>query len=177
MCHLKKLTIWCLPSTYAMYLTLGQEDIVGAWWFAMAPSKTLGVASITLQLRIVCFQAIYAYTKSTSPNMASHSSIGQKKKEKIRSRAIWREFESIGPILLKSPLDVGWGLLCTLRWVHSCFNQPSYIVPINTNLPCNPDISQHKYWWEGFTISIWLLGSMSCIGLRNMQIYHSGDIG
>ena len=33
-----------------------------------------------------------------------------------------REFEPVGPTLLKKPLDAWWGLLPTLRWVGSCLS-------------------------------------------------------
>ena len=32
-------------------------------------------------------------------------------------RAIRREFEPVGPTLLKNPLGAGWGLLPTLQWM------------------------------------------------------------
>ena len=41
------------------------------------------------------------------------------KKIKNQRHAIWDEFELVGPILLKNPLDARWGLLPTLRWVGS----------------------------------------------------------
>jgi hypothetical protein len=37
-------------------------------------------------------------------------------KKKNQCRAIQREFELVGPTLLKNPLDTKWGLLPTLRW-------------------------------------------------------------
>ena len=39
--------------------------------------------------------------------------------KKNQRRAIRREFEPIGPTMLKNPLDAGWGLLPTLWWVSS----------------------------------------------------------
>ena len=39
----------------------------------------------------------------------------------IQRRAIRRNFELVGPTLLKDPLGAGWGLLPTLRWMGSWF--------------------------------------------------------
>jgi hypothetical protein len=55
-------------------------------------------------------------------------------------RAIRREFESVGLILLKNLLGAGWGLLSTLRWVGSWL--PTYLA--NLVLPSREKISQ----WE-----------------------------
>ena len=41
---------------------------------------------------------------------------------------MWREFEPIGPTLLKNPLDAGWGWLSTLRWVGSWL--PTYLASL-----------------------------------------------
>ena len=39
----------------------------------------------------------------------------------IQRRAIRREFEPVGPTLLKDTLGAGWGLLPILQWVGSWF--------------------------------------------------------
>ena len=44
-------------------------------------------------------------------------------------RAIRREFEPVGPTLLKSPLRAGWGLLPTLQWAGSWL--PTNLVTLN----------------------------------------------
>ena len=44
---------------------------------------------------------------------------------KYQCQAMRREFESIGPILLKKPLGARWGLLPMLKWVASWF--PIYL--------------------------------------------------
>jgi len=41
-------------------------------------------------------------------------------------QAIGQEFEPIGPILFKNPLDAGWDLLPTLLWVGSWL--PTYLI-------------------------------------------------
>jgi hypothetical protein len=49
-------------------------------------------------------------------NLDVHVSVMcERKKKKNQRRAIWHEFESIGPTLLKKPLGAGWGLLLTLQ--------------------------------------------------------------
>ena len=40
-----------------------------------------------------------------------------KKEKKNHRRRIQREFEHVGPTLLKNPFDAGWALLPPLRWV------------------------------------------------------------
>jgi hypothetical protein len=47
--------------------------------------------------------------------MTLHQVIKEEKKN--QRRAIRCEFEHVGPTMFKNPLDAGWGLLPTLRWV------------------------------------------------------------
>ena len=42
-----------------------------------------------------------------------------RKSNNIQCRAIRREFEHVGPTLLKNLLGAGWGLLPTLQWMGS----------------------------------------------------------
>ena len=50
------------------------------------------------------------------------------KEKKNYHRAIQREFEPVGPTMLKNLIGVGWGLLPTLRWVGSLYIQILYLV-------------------------------------------------
>ena len=42
------------------------------------------------------------------------------KEKKNQRHEIRREFEPIGPTMLKNLIGAGWGLLPTLQWVDSC---------------------------------------------------------
>ena len=43
-----------------------------------------------------------------------------KKKKENQRHTIQREFEHVGPTLLKNPLGAGWGVVPTLRGVGYC---------------------------------------------------------
>lgn len=132
-------------------------------------------ASITLQFELFISKQFMRTQEHKSRRWLQIVQSSKRKEKPISGNLTWIEY--VGPTLLRSLVDVGWDLLCTLQWVGSCFNRPPYIVFITTNLPCNPNISQHKYWWEGVTTNIWILGRLYCVSLRHMQIYHSGDVG
>ena len=47
--------------------------------------------------------------------VAPHYNPSEEKENKKQHRAIWHEFEPIGPTMLKNPLGVGWELILPMK--------------------------------------------------------------
>jgi hypothetical protein len=63
------------------------------------------------------FETMNVYIVGSALNMETslvHLNQLPKKQRNNQYRAIQREFEPIGPTLLKNPLGAGWGLICCL---------------------------------------------------------------
>ena len=67
-----------------------------------------------------------------------------RKEKKNRRRAIQREFEHVGPIMLKNSLGARWGLLPTLHWVGFKSTLDIKFIPLVLKIDWASQGLQHK---------------------------------